>query len=92
MADRQAFISDRDILHNPTLWRRVTIKDSSESGKVYAVKASNGKTISIQPDGSEQDRDGDGGGYERGRLLGDTRLVYAYDESRQPVEFRVILL
>ncbi len=89
--DRQAFISDKDILHNPTSWRRVTIKDSSESGKVY-TKKSNGKVVSIQPDGSEQERDGDGGGYERGRLFGDTRLVYAYDESAQPVEFRVILL
>lgn len=101
MADRDAFISNRDIMHNPTSWRRVTLKDSVD-GQVSAVKGyldvggmwnqGNGKTLSIQPDGSEQERDGDGGGYERGRLVGDTRLVYAYGESVQPAEYRVILL
>lgn len=90
MADRQAFISNFDIMHNPSAWRKVTLKDSV-SGHVSAMKQ-NGKTISIQPDGTEQERDGDGGGYEQGKLVGDTRLVYAYGESQQPAEYRVILL
>lgn len=92
MADREAFITNVDILHNPTSYRRVTIKDSSRSGYVYAVKKSNGKTISIQPDGREEERDGDGGRYEQARFVGDARLTYAYDDSNIPVEFRVILL
>lgn len=92
MADREAFISDKDIMHSPTSWRKVTLKDSSASGKVRAVKA-NGKTVSIQPDGREEERDGgQDGGYEQGKLVGDTRLVYAYGDSKQPAEFRVILL
>lgn len=92
MADREAYITDKDILHNPTNYRRVTIKDSSRSGYVFAVKKSNQKTISIQPNGVEEERDGDGGRYEQARFIGDTRLTYAYYDSDIPVEFRVILL
>jgi len=86
-----AWITNKSILQSPTAMRPVKLIPSSVAGR-FTVAQPNGRVISIQPDGSEEDRPaGTDGPFEQAKVDG-SRLLYVFAGMENPVEYRLVTL